>query len=113
MTRGEVVLFDWPYTDGTGRKMRPAVVVQSDFLHGILDDTILVQITTTRHGIPGTEVELDPAVETASGLLHLSFVFCPNIMTADPAFIDATIGVLSDQAMRKIEDGLKATLGVP
>ena len=83
------------------------MVVQADFLHGILDDTILVQITTTRHGIPRTEVELDPVVETASGLLHLSYVFCPNIMTADPAFIDSTIGVLSDQAMRKIEECLK------
>jgi mRNA interferase MazF len=113
MTRGEVVLFDWPYTDGTGNKMRPAVVVQADYLHGILDDTILVQITTTRHGIPGTEVELDPAAEIASGLLHLSYVFCPNIMTADPAFIDSTIGMLSDQAMRKIEECLKSTLGIP
>jgi hypothetical protein len=29
MTRGEVVLFDWAYTDGRGSKMRPAVVVQA------------------------------------------------------------------------------------
>ena len=43
----------------------------------------------------------------------LSYAFCPNIITADPAFIDSTIGVLSDQAMRKIEDGLKTTLGIP
>jgi mRNA-degrading endonuclease toxin of MazEF toxin-antitoxin module len=113
MTRGEVVLIDWHYTDGTGSKMRPAVVVQADYLHSILDDTILVQITTTKHGIPGTEVELDPAVETASGLLHLSYVFCPNLMTVDPAFIDSTIGMLSDQAMRKIEQCLKATLAIP
>jgi mRNA-degrading endonuclease toxin of MazEF toxin-antitoxin module len=113
MTRGEVVLFDWAYTDGTGSKMRPAVVVQADYLHGILDDTILVQITTTRHGIPGTEVELDPAVETASGLLHLSYAFCPNLLTADPAFIASTIGMLSDQAMRKIDECLKATLAIP
>jgi mRNA-degrading endonuclease toxin of MazEF toxin-antitoxin module len=113
MTSGEVVLFDWAYTDGTGSKLRPAVVVQADYLHGILDDTILVQITTTRHGIPGTEVELDPAVETASGLLHLSYVFCPNLLTADPAFIDATIVMLSDQAMRKIDESLKATLAIP
>ncbi len=113
MTWGEVVLFDWAYTDGKGSKMRPAVVVQADYLQGILDDTILVQMTTTRHGIPGTEVELDPAVETASGLLHLSYVFCPNILTADPAFIDSTIGMLSDQAMRKIDECLKSTLAIP
>jgi len=113
MNRGEVVLYDWAYTDGLGSKLRPAVVVQADFLLGILDDTILVQITTTRHGIPGTEVEIDPAVETSSGLLHVSYAFCPNIMTVDPAFIDSTIGVLSDAAMRQIEGCLKAVLSIP
>lgn len=100
MNRGEVVLFKWPYTDGSGSKLRPAVVIQADFLHGFLDDTILVQITTTRHGIPGTEVEIDPTVETASGLLRTSYVFCPNVVTVDPAFIDSTIGVLSDAPLR-------------
>jgi mRNA-degrading endonuclease toxin of MazEF toxin-antitoxin module len=92
--------------------MRPAVVVQADYLQGILDDTILVQITTTQHGIPGAEVELNPVTESASGLLHLSYAFCPNVMTVHPAFIDSVIGVLSDQAMRKIEDCLKSTLGI-
>ena len=112
MKRGEVVLVDWPYTDRTGTKIRPAVVVQADFLTGILDDTILVHITSTKHGIPGTEVELNPATETGSGLLHLSYAFCPNLMTADPAFIDQTIGYLSDAAMLQIADCLKTTLGL-
>ncbi|MFO0927241.1 MAG: type II toxin-antitoxin system PemK/MazF family toxin [Gemmataceae bacterium] len=112
MSRGEVVLVDWPYSDRTGSKLRPAVVVQADFLNGILDDTVLVQVTSRRHGIPGTEVELDPAVETGSGLLHLSYAFCPNLITADPADIAQTIGVLSDDAMREIERCLKLTLGI-
>jgi mRNA-degrading endonuclease toxin of MazEF toxin-antitoxin module len=53
MTRGEVVLVDWTYSDMGGSKLRPAVVVQADFLNSLIDDTILVQITSTRHGIPG------------------------------------------------------------
>lgn len=113
MNRGEVVLVDWPYSDRTGGKMRPAVVVQADYLNGVLDDTVVVHITSKKHGIPGTEVELDPANETASGLLRISYAFCPNVLTADPAYIDATIGMLSDQAMRKIEECLKSTLGIP
>src|SRR5438552_3278647 len=68
MRRGDVVAVDWPFSDMTGSKVRPAVIVQADFLNGLIDDTILVQITSTRHDIPGTEVEIDPAVETASGL---------------------------------------------
>jgi mRNA interferase MazF len=110
MKRGEVVLVDWPYSDRTGSKLRPAVVVQADFLNGILDDLILIQITSTRHGIPGSEVELDPAVETNSGLLHLSYVFGPNLLTADPQMIDQAIGVLSDAAMQQIGDCLKKVL---
>ena len=46
MTRGEVVQVDWPFSDLTGSKVRPAVLVQADFLNGLIDDTILVQITS-------------------------------------------------------------------
>lgn len=113
MKRGDVVLVDWPYSDRTGSKLRPAVVVQADFLNGLIDDTILVQISRTRHGIPGTEVLLDPAHETASGLSHPSFAACANLLTADPALINQTIGYLSDAVMRQINDCLKKVLELP
>jgi hypothetical protein len=45
MRRGEVVEIDWPFSDLTGSKVRPAVVVQADFLDGLIDDTILVKVT--------------------------------------------------------------------
>ena len=71
MRRGEVVEIDWHFSDLTGSKVRPAVVVQADFLDGLSDDTILVKITGRRYGIPGTEGEIDPTVEWASGLSKL------------------------------------------
>lgn len=113
MNRGEVVLTDWQFSDRTGSKLRPAVVVQADFLNGVIDDTILVQVTGTRHGIPGTEVELDPKNETTSGLRNLCYASCNNLLTADPTFIDQVIGVLSDAALRKIESCLKTVLELP
>ena len=58
MKRGEVGDVDWPFSDRTGSKVRPAVVVQADFLNGLIDDTLLVQITSSQFGIPGTEVLL-------------------------------------------------------
>ncbi len=39
MNRGDVLLVDWPYSDGTGSKLRPAVVVQADFLNGLIVTT--------------------------------------------------------------------------
>src|SRR4051812_13669090 len=106
MNRGEVVLVDWDYSDKTGSKMRPAVVVQADYLNGLIDDTVLVQITTTPHGIPGTEVKIDPASEPGSGLLHVSYTFCPNVLTADQSLLDQSIGYLSARIMQQIEDCL-------
>jgi mRNA-degrading endonuclease toxin of MazEF toxin-antitoxin module len=112
MNRGEVVEVDWQYSDMTGGKVRPAVVVQADFLNGLIDDTILVQITSTKHGIPGTEVELDPAVETASGLSKVCVAACANIRTFDETLVLRTVGVLSDAAMQQIEASLKTVLAI-
>jgi mRNA interferase MazF len=113
MTRGEVVEVDWPYSDMTGSKKRPAIVVQADFLNGLIDDTILVQVTSTRHGLPGTEVVLDPAVETASGLRKVCVASCTNILTMDQARLLRTIGYVSDAAMQQISNCLKIVLELP
>jgi mRNA-degrading endonuclease toxin of MazEF toxin-antitoxin module len=113
MNRGDVVEVDWLYTDMSGSKRRPAVVVQTDFLNGLIDDTILVQITSTRHGIPGTEVLLDPAVETGSGLSMVCVASCMNVTTFEQARVFRTIGVLSDGAMRQIEDCQRTVMDLP
>jgi len=76
MNRGDVVLVDWPFSDLSGSKLRPAIVVQADFLNGIIDDTVYVKVQGHAYGIPGTEVTLDPAVETMSGLLKLCYASC-------------------------------------
>jgi mRNA interferase MazF len=113
MNRGDVVLVDWPYSDLTGSKLRPAVVAQADLLNGLINDTIYVMVTGTRHGIPNTEVELDPAVETISGLLKKSYASCSNLLTRDQALAHHTLGALSDTAMRQVEGCLKHVLELP
>ena len=45
--RGDVVMVDFPYSDRTGSKMRPAVVVQADRWNGALEDTILAPVTSS------------------------------------------------------------------
>jgi mRNA interferase MazF len=112
MNRAEVVIVDWPFTDLSGSKLRPAVVVQADFLNGLVDDTIYVKVQSQRYGIPSTEVELDPAVETASGLKHLCYASCKDLLTREQTLVHHTLGVLSDTAMREIEACLKAVLEI-
>lgn len=110
MDRGEVVEVDWPFTDLSGVKRRPAVVVQADDLNGLVDDTIYVKIQGNAYGIPGTEVRLDPAVETLAGLKKVCYASCKDILTREQALVHAAVGVLSDAAMRQIEACLKRVL---
>jgi mRNA-degrading endonuclease toxin of MazEF toxin-antitoxin module len=112
MKRRDVVEVEWLYSDMTGSKIRPAVVVQADFLNQLIDDAILVQITGTRHGIPGTEVLLDPAVETGSGLNKVCVASCINITTFEQGRVLRTIGYLSDAAMQQIEECLKIVMEI-
>ena len=112
MNRGDVVEVNWPYSDLSGTKVRPAVVVRSDFLTGLIDDIILVKITGSAYGVPGTEVLLDPVVETASGLTKVCFACCYALLTRDEAILGAVVGSLSLAAMQKIETCLKAVLEI-
>ncbi len=112
MNRGEVVEVDWPFSDRTGSKTRPAVVVQADFLNGLIDDSVLVQITSTRYGLPGTEVVIDPSKEPASGLSRVCYASCTNVLTLDQALVLGMVGVLSDALLHQIEACLKTVLQI-
>ena len=113
MNRGDVVEVNWPFSDLSGTKVQPAVVVRSDYLASLIDETILVKITGTAYGIPGTEALLDPAVETTSGLSKVCYARCYEILTRDEAVVGRVIGTVSLTAMQKIEQSLKAVLEIP
>jgi mRNA interferase MazF len=113
MNRGDIVIVDWPYSDLSGSKLRPAVVVQADFLNGLVDDTVYVKVQSQRYAIPGTEVELDPAAETLSGLKHLCYASCKDLLTREQARVHHALGVLSDAAMRQIDACLRTVLEIP
>ena len=112
MKRGDVVLVDWLFSDRTGSKLRPAVVVQADFLNQRIADTVLVSITTQGRSSV-TEVLLDPAKERASGLTRVSYAVCNNFQTLDRALIHSRRGELSAAAVQEIERKIKAALALP
>ncbi len=111
--RGDVVRVDWPYSDRTGSKVRPAVVVQDDALNQLIDDTLLVLVSRTRRALGATEVEIDPAVDPACGLRYRSFVSCNNLLTIEQSLIVQTLGQLSGATLLQIDACLKKALGLP
>src|SRR5712691_8073257 len=113
MQRGDVVRVDWPYSDRTGSKVRPAVVIQDDLDNRRLADTVLVLVSRTHRAVRATEVEIDPATETQSGLRYRSIVSCTNLLTIDQGLIVQTMGHLSAAAVQRIDTCLKNALGLP
>jgi mRNA interferase MazF len=115
--RGEVVLVDFPYSDNTGSKVRPALVVQADALNQRLDDTILALITSSRHRRIGAATQLVIDMTTAegqqTGLRLNSVIQGENLLTYDQGLILRVLGRLSTTAMVQRNNCLKAALGMP
>src|SRR5437763_15330113 len=115
--RGDVVMVDWVYSDRTGSKRRPALVVQADAYNTTLDDTILALITSSARRRVGaaTQLEIDIATPDGvqTGLAINPVVQCENLVTVDRSFILRIRGHLPPALMLKINDCLKAALEVP
>lgn len=117
VNRGDIVLVDFPYSDQTGSKVRPALVVQADAWNQRLDDTILALITSSRHRRVGAATQFFVSIATAegrqTGLRLDSLIQCENLITYDQDLILRTLGTLPATAMSQVDDCLKAALGIP
>ena len=114
--RGEIVLVDFPYSDRTGSKVRPALVVQADFWNDRLDDTILALITSSHRRRIGAATQFVIEIATPegqrSGLRIDSLVQCENLVTYDKAQVLRVLGSLPADSMNQIDMCLTAALGI-
>jgi len=115
--RGDVVLVRFPFSSGVVAKIRPALVVQNDRNNQRLINTVLAMISRTTHRAARepTQILLDPATPEGrqSGVAALSAVTCENLFTVEQQLIHRVIGHLPPALMTKIDDCLKASLGLP
>lgn len=116
VSRGDVVLVDFPYSDRTGSKVRPALAVQADIWNQALDDTILALITSSgrRRVSASTQlvIEASSPEGQAAGLRIDSLIQCENLLTYDQSLILRHMGSLSGSVMQQVEACLKESLGM-
>ena len=112
VSRGEIVLVDYPFSDRTGRKVRPALVVQADHLNSRITDTILASISRSTHRASKTQLFVDISTPDGSqtGLRQNSMIQCENLLTYDQRLIITSIGQISTPLLEKIQNCLKAAL---
>lgn len=77
MHRGDIVILNVPFPDGTGIKARPCLVVQADAYNGSLLNTVVATITSSKSRIVGAKAQLFIDISTSDGRrtgLHASSV---------------------------------------
>src|SRR5215510_10166051 len=113
--RGDVVLVQYPFATGRGASRRPALIVQNDRDNRRLDNTVIAQITTNmRHVNDPTQLLIPYGTPEGqqAGILHDSLVSCNNLATVHEERIHRVIGHLPDAMMSRIDECLKAALGL-
>jgi mRNA-degrading endonuclease toxin of MazEF toxin-antitoxin module len=115
--RGDVILLDHPFSDASGSKVRPALVVQDDARNARLAETIVALITKNlKHvGTDRTQLLIDVSTPDgrASGQNSNPAVKCGKLFTVHEDAIKKQIGLLSATLKRQIDDCLKLALGLP
>ena len=113
--RGEIVLIDFPFSDGSGSKRRPALVVSNDLDNRRLNSTVIAMITgNTLHADESTQVPIDPHIpaEKSSGLTGPSVVKCQILFTVAQSAVIRHLGRISTDALKKVDLALKAALAL-
>jgi mRNA interferase MazF len=93
----DIVLVDFPFSDLTKTKKRPALVINS--LEG--ENAILCQITTKRRGIQKYEISLSKEVCTGD-IRFNSFVYVDMVFTLHKSLIYKKIGAVDNLKIKEI-----------
>jgi mRNA-degrading endonuclease toxin of MazEF toxin-antitoxin module len=114
--RGDIVLLPIAFTTGSGGKVRPALVVQSDHNNTRLNTAIVAIITKTTHRATTEATQLLIDVRSPEGqrseLLHTSAIKREHLVTVATADINRVIGTLPPATMTRIDACLRASLAL-
>lgn len=106
MAKGDVVLITFPFTDLSGSKLRPAVVlVESN------NDLTVCFITTQLGWQEITDVVLQ--ISAANGLKKPSLIRTSKIATLDKFLVKGLLGKLSQNELSELNIKLKKLLQLP
>jgi mRNA interferase MazF len=111
VSRGQVVLVDFPYSDGRQSKIRPALGVQADAHNASLLKTVVAMITgNLRRRVHPAHVLLDPSQHAGVGVDGPSLVSCINLFTVDQAAVLRVLGRLTPELQGQVDVALGSAL---
>lgn len=106
---GDVVLVPFPFTDQSGAKKRPAVIVSSSSYNANRRDLIIMAITShVRQPLGFGEAQV--ADWQAAGLIKPS-VLKPVFTTIEQGLIARTMGTLAANDLRTLRETISQVIG--
>jgi len=96
MNKGEIILITFPFTDLSGSKLRPALVLAVD-----RDDVTVAFITTNLQQLNNTDMFLQKS--TNNGLKKDSLVKMNKIATLDNSLIMGSVGQLVENELKEVD----------
>ena len=108
--RGDVVLVPIDFTDRTGTKWRPAVVVSVDEYQRLSPVVVIASVTSNLRALPHPG-DFQLADWRPAGLLRPSLLQM-KLATADASFVGRTLGRLSMADLDALDRGLRRALGL-
>ena len=103
MPKGDLVLITFPFTDLSGSKLRPAVVLVDTNL-----DLTVCFITTQTEWQESTDVSLLPSI--VNGLRKVSLIRTSKIATLDKNLAKGLLGKLTQSEISDLNSQLKILL---
>ena len=103
MVKGDIVLIVFPFSDLSGSKLRPAVIIATS-----AQDLTVCFITTQLQWKEHTDIEVAPSPE--NGLKMQSLIRTGTLATIDKKLAKGLLGVLSHDYLNLLNMNLKLVL---
>lgn len=103
MAKGDIVLITFPFTDLSGSKLRPAVVLTESLL-----DITVCFITTQLEWQEDTDIKIIPT--SLNGLKKESLIRTSKIATIDRTMAKGLLGTLSAKELSALNQKLRKLL---
>ena len=111
--RGHVVVVNVPFSDHSGVKPRPALVISTEPFHRDLPDVVVCPVSSQpryyRRPGPG---DCPLRAWQAVGLRRPSTVRISKVLAVDKQIIKGVLGPLTQQDLVRVETGLRRAFGL-
>jgi len=109
LSRGTIVLVPFPFTDLSGNKVRPALVVSVDNARGA---DVVVLFISSKIALSNKKEDIKISDSTATGLKMPSVIKCRKFATLDKVIVLGELGKISPLIMKQVDANIRQMLGV-